>query len=101
MVTSPSLPELTNPKSAFCPAKRYVGDSHCWTIPLQHELDSYLPEGCIENNTWALTYDLEYIPAMSFKVLLTDCLDFSYLVVDEALVRYLWPVICPTEVQRK
>jgi len=101
MITSPSLSELSNPKSPFSPAKRYVGDSQCWTIPLKHEHASYLPEGFIESNTWALKYNADYIPAMLFQVLLTDCLDFSYLVVDDSLADYLWPFICPTEVRKE
>lgn len=98
MVQSLSVSEMANSNYSFRPGKRYVGDSHCWTIPLQHEP---LPEGIVESNTWALTHDLEYIPTMSFKVLLTNCLDFSYLVVDEALAQFLWPVICPTDVPKE
>ena len=99
MIENPLPEELARRKSPFRPAKRYIGDSRCWTIPIEPRLD--LPGGFIETNTWGLTYDSENVPTMSFKVLLTDCLRSSYLVVDDALAAYLWPAICPTEVPQK
>ena len=103
MVESPTSAELTRyTKSAFFPAKRYIGDAQCWVVrlPPRPQMPD-LPEGFIETNTWELKYDSKRIPTMSFKILLTDCLNFSYLVADEELARYLWPIICPTEFTKR
>lgn len=91
--------EITNRRAAFAPGKRYVGDSKCWTIPLYPKLD--LSEGFVESNTWMLNYNSKMVPIMSFKILLTNCLRYSYLVVDDALAEYLWPVLCPSDAPKR
>lgn len=100
MVERLTVEELQDPVSAFTPGHRYVGDSKCWTIPLSSPPLMDLPEGFIETNTWALKYDFDLLPIMSFKVLLTNCLNYSYLVVDEELAQYIYPMIYPTEEQK-
>jgi len=102
MVERLTVEEFRDRRSSFAPGNRYVGDSSCWTIPLASSpgiMD--LPEGFIESNTWALKYDADLIPIMSFRVLLTDCLKYSYLVVDEELARYIFPFIYPTEESKR
>jgi len=97
MIERLTAEELKDPASAFAPGHRYLGDSKCWTIPLPSPPGLDLPEGLIEMNTWALKYDADLIPIMSFRVLLTSCLNYSYLVVDEELAKYIYPMIYPTE----
>jgi hypothetical protein len=100
MVERLTAEELMDRKSAFAPGhRRHVGDSKCWTIPLYPKLD--LSKASVESNTWRLDFDSEMIPTMSFKILLTDCLRFSYLVVDAELAQYLWPTICPSDAPKR
>jgi hypothetical protein len=100
MVERLTAEELMDRKSAFAPGQwRHVGDSKCWTIPLYPKLD--LSKASVESNTWRLDFDSEMIPTMSFKILLTDCLRFSYLVVDAELAQYLWPTICPSDAPKR
>jgi len=94
MVKHLTVEEFKDRTSAFAPGIRYVGDSKCWTVPVYPTLD--LPEGFIETNTWALQYSAKLVPTMSFRTLRVDCLNFSYLVANESLVKYMLPALFPT-----
>ena len=64
--------------SAFYSGLRSVGDKKCWTLLLSPKLD--LPTGHMETNTWALSYSRGLDVSMTYRILCSENLRFSYLV---------------------
>ncbi|KDR77631.1 hypothetical protein GALMADRAFT_119757 [Galerina marginata CBS 339.88] len=91
LIERPSLDETKRPVSDFATGLRYVGDSRCWKIPILPEMD--IPSSFIESNSWQLTYNESLEGVMSFSILLTDNLRYSYLVVDKETQDYLSPAL--------
>jgi len=81
---------LNDPKSAFAPGLRRVGDSKCWVIPVLPKLDDQSPESLVETNTWKLRHYARREPEMKIRSLLAaPNLRFHYTVGDAALEDYL------------
>ncbi|KAF8900276.1 hypothetical protein CPB84DRAFT_1815433 [Gymnopilus junonius] len=95
MVERLTYDEVNDPRSAFAPGSRYVGDSKCWKIPISPSLD--LRESFVEINSWNLRYRSNLKAVTSFKILLIDNLRYSYLVVNKSLQDYLTPALVGPE----
>ncbi|PPQ80116.1 hypothetical protein CVT26_012167 [Gymnopilus dilepis] len=95
MVGRLSQNEIGDSSSAFAQGERYLGDSRCWKIPILPKLD--LPESFIEVNTWSLKYNTAREGVMAFKILLTDHLRYSYVIVDESMQNFLTPTLLGPE----
>ena len=91
MVRRLSRAEVNDTVSAFAPGPRHLGDSKCWKIPILPKLD--LPESTIEVNTWKLKHKNWGQGVVSFKIILADCLRYSYVVVDKSMKDYLMPTL--------
>ncbi|KAF9553217.1 hypothetical protein CPC08DRAFT_822453 [Agrocybe pediades] len=87
IISSISPTEFQDPKFMFSHGTRRLGDSKCWTIPLNPKLG--LPERCMETSSWALHYDENLQPKISFAIFSWKRLKFSHLFVDELLRRYI------------
>lgn len=97
MVEKISYEELRNKTSAFKPGRRFIGDKDCWTMELFPKLEIPFEidhaQNFIQSNTWGLFYTSNLEAKMSFCLLLTPSLRFSYTVVDEELSVYLTSVL--------
>ncbi|CAA7266123.1 unnamed protein product [Cyclocybe aegerita] len=91
--------EFDDPSFAFAHGNRYLGDAKCWTIPILPKLD--LPESRIEAHTWALLYDTDLEPQMSFMIFRSPKLQHNYLVVDGVLRKHLRKVFRPNRRKTK
>lgn len=119
MVKTVQDEDIRNARSDFTHARRYIGDSRCWTLPILPKVD--LPvkvsEDFMETNTWELKYSPvvkfevpgqvtvfddpnvnvksagRVEPVMSFTILRLENLRFSYLVVDKSVQDFLIPVL--------
>lgn len=83
--------ELGAPTFVFAPKLRYVGDALCWKIPI---LPTFHPEQpcCydIKSNSWTMCYNSRLTLTMTYKVVASPRLQFSYLIEsDENLVECL------------
>lgn len=76
--------DLNNPAFLFAPKLRYVGDAQCWKMPIfpifQHD---QLCCHNIESNSWSINYNNNLILSMSYKVVTSPHLQFSYLIESE------------------
>ncbi|KDR77818.1 hypothetical protein GALMADRAFT_65576 [Galerina marginata CBS 339.88] len=79
--------EFRDPRSAFASGERHLGDFKCWTLPILPKLA--LPKSTIEANSWALLYDRKLEPLMTFTVLVSRRLRFTYLIADERLRQFV------------
>lgn len=84
--------DLNNPAFLFAPKLRYVGDAQCWKMPI---FPIFVPDqpSCddIESNSWHTNYNSDLVFMMSYEVVASPRLQFSYLIEskDEKLTERL------------
>jgi hypothetical protein len=84
-ITEIDADEMQDSTSAFADGSRHLGDSKCWTIGLQPELE-FSPRFW-EVNSWSLHYNVDSHPMHVWK-LIQRGFYFTYL-SDTSL--WLWP----------